>query len=556
MATDESAYLPLKERAESPEREIARLRAALQRAEAEARLSRERLDLAVRSSELGLWYCDLSLPSVAGEDPLLGRLASLRSDASLAKHFGLPAGAVPEPKDLEASIHPEDRDAARAAIVRALDRPGPFAYVFRTRGADGRTRWIRAIGTVSADEAGRAVRFDGVTLDVTEQKAIEDALREAARRKDDFLALLGHELRNPLAAIRNSLALLERPQVTAEAALKARRMMVRQLAQLTRLVDDLLDVSRISRGKIELKRDTFDIAQLVRSTVEDHRTAAETRGLRLSAEVAASPLFVHADAARVGQALGNLLQNALKFSQKGGAVHVRLARSGDAAELEVVDEGIGMDTHTLQTVFEPFRQVDHRRGGLGLGLSVARRLVELNGGTLGASSAGLGKGSRLSMALPLSDHAPVAAPPPEPEPVPTSASRRRVLIVEDNADAAESLAAFLELIGHEVSVAGDGKTGIERARSLSPDIVLCDIDLPVLDGYEVAAALRREPALRGTYLVAMTGYGQAEDKRQARERGFDAHLTKPTDPADLERLLARLPAASPSPVPSVERTFF
>ncbi len=528
-------------------------------AEEAARLSRERLDLVVNAAELGLWFCDLpASPPPPGPERISSLLGGLRASAHLARHFGLHEGAAPELADLDARLHPDDRAAVCAAVERAIEAPGPFDLELRTVGLDDRVRWIRAIGAFSADAEGRPIRFDGVTVDVTEQKAIEAALRESARRKDDFLALLGHELRNPLAPIRNSLAILGLPNVTPEAAAKARTMMERQLGHLTRLVDDLLDVSRISRGKIELKRTTFDLAGLVRSTVEDHRPAAETRGLSLSAELAAERLDVHADATRVAQSVGNLLQNALKFTPAGGRISVRLAGRQELAALVVEDTGIGMDGATLQSVFEPFRQADHRRGGLGLGLAVARRLVELNGGTLGATSPGPGKGSRFELTLPLTEMRAAVDAPRAPAPAAgEAASRRRVLIVEDNLDAADSLAAFLQMIGHQVAVAYDGPSGVERALGFAPEVVLCDIDLPGLDGYAVAAALRKEPALRGAYLVAMTGYGQADDKRRAKETGFDAHLTKPTDPAALERLLARLPSASLTvATPSVEKTFF
>jgi signal transduction histidine kinase/ActR/RegA family two-component response regulator len=517
-----------------------------------------RLDLVIGASELGLWYCDLpSAPPAPGPDRVCGLLAGLRASARFTGHFGLPESAPPTPADLDARLHPDDRAAVRAAVERAIAAPGSFDVELRTVGLDERVRWIRAIGAVSVDAAGRPVRFDGVTVEVTEQKAIEEALQESARRKDDFLALLGHELRNPLAPIRNSLAILGLPNVSPEAAAKARTMMERQLGHLTRLVDDLLDVSRISRGKIELKRTTFDLVGLVRSTVEDHRPAAEARGLALTAELAPERLEVHADATRVAQSFGNLLQNALKFTPPSGRITVRLAGHEGLAALEVEDTGIGMDAATLQHVFEPFRQADHHRGGLGLGLAVAQRLVELNRGTLEVTSPGLGKGSRFRLMLPLAEKNAGAAAPAPPPALAVNASRRRVLIVEDNLDAADSLATFLQMIGHEVAVAYDGPSGVERALGFAPEIVLCDIDLPGFDGYAVAAALREEPALRGTYLVAMTGYGQADDKRRARETGFDAHLTKPTDPAALERLLARLPAAALAvATPSVEKTFF
>ena len=394
--------------------------------------------------------------------------------------------------------------------------------------------------------------IDGVVMtfiDITDRKVWEEALRQAARRKDEFLAMLGHELRNPLAPIRSSLHVLGMANADETQTLRARATIERQVLHLTRLVDDLLDVSRISQGKILLRKERVDLTALLRATMEDHRGALTAGGLGLEVSLPPEPLWVHGDPTRLAQALGNVLHNAGKFTDPGGKVTVAATEvpemgSGGAfrsAEVIVRDTGIGIAPEVLAELFEPFSQappgLDRGRGGLGLGLAVVRRLVELHGGTVAASSAGAGRGTEIRLRLPLdSERAAAAAPEPA---VPSVYRARRCLIIEDNRDAAESMAALLELTGHEVTVAYDGAEGVARARLIQPEVVVCDIGLPgSLDGYAVARALRADPELAGCRLIALTGYGQEEDQRRAREAGFDVHLTKPADPEVLRRLIA------------------
>ncbi len=379
-------------------------------------------------------------------------------------------------------------------------------------------------------------------IDLTDQVKIAEALREADRRKDEFLALLGHELRNPLAPIRNAIHLLREAGDDEELLERLHAMIERQVEHMTRLVDDLLDVSRISQGKILLRRERLDLAELVRHTVEDHRSELLARGLELDLELSPGPFWIEGDRIRLAQMLGNLLHNAAKFTDPGGRVTVELGldATGERAEAAVRDTGIGMDAEMLLRLFETFSQADRSlarsRGGLGLGLALVKGLADLHGGEIDATSGGLGRGSRFILRLPLAS---AAAAPAEPEsPVP-AAHPRRIAIVEDNVDAAESMQLLLELRGFEVATAGDGLAGLELIRRLRPDVVLCDIGLPGgLDGYGVARELRADPAFAGLRLIALTGYGQAEDQRQAQEAGFDLHLTKPVDPAKLFRILA------------------
>ncbi len=392
-------------------------------------------------------------------------------------------------------------------------------------------------------------------VDVTENVETAEALREADRRKDEFLAMLGHELRNPLAPIRNAVQILRQAGHDEALLEMARGMIDRQVSHLARLVDDLLDVSRISRGKVLLRKERLDLAELVRDTVEDHRRGLEAGGLTVELTLSGGPLWVEGDGTRLAQVLGNLLNNAGKFTDPGGRVTVELSGGTQAgtsplgmagmAEITVEDTGIGMDPEMLERLFETFSQadrtLDRSRGGLGLGLALVKGLMELHGGEVQAGSAGLGRGSRFTLRLPLAAAAEATSREESVTPDRGAASRR-VLVIEDNVDAAESMQMLLELSGFEVETAMDGRAGLEAARRFQPDVVLCDIGLPGgMDGYAVARELRADDALRPVRLIALTGYGQAEDRLRAYAEGFDLHLTKPVDPALLPDLLAKTP---------------
>jgi signal transduction histidine kinase len=392
---------------------------------------------------------------------------------------------------------------------------------------------------LAEDLAGRAA----IALD---NARLYQNIQEGDRRKDEFLAMLAHELRNPLAPIRNAVHVLRLVGVQQPPLAQARDMIDRQVTHMARLIDDLLDMSRLSRGKILLRKERVDLVEVVRATVEDYRSMLEATGLHLQVRLPEAPLYTHGDPTRLAQVVGNVLHNANKFTDAGGRVSVELAAEGavESAVIAVRDTGIGMDAEVLGRVFEAFsqadRSLDRSRGGLGLGLALVKGLVELHGGEVAVASDGPGKGTALTIRLPLGT---------EPTPVrqvavPARATRaaRRVLVIEDSPDAAESMRMLLAMTGHQVEVSATGVAGVERAREFRPDVVLCDIGLPGgMDGYAVARALRRDAELSSVFLVAATGYGQAEDQRRAREAGFDAHLTKPVDFAELQRLLALLP---------------
>ncbi len=483
------------------------------------------------------------------------RIYGYRADEITGRHF-----SAFYPQDAK------DRDWPAEELRRALAEPVVEDEGWRVR-KDGSRFWSNVVITALRDETGTLRGFSKVTRDLTERKKWEDALRqlhgeleqrvrdrtadlaaandalkEADRRKDEFLAMLAHELRNPLAPIRTGLQVLSLPQADRSATDKVREMMVRQIQHMGRIVDDLLDVSRIQQRKVTLRRERVDLVRLVRLAVEDHEPAYETAGVTLTLEAPADPVWVHGDQTRLTQVVGNLLHNALKFTDKGGAVSVRVAGDGsDRATIAVRDTGVGIEPDMLARLFEPFAQADRSlarsKGGLGLGLALVKGLTDLHGGHVRAASAGPGQGAEFVIELPVQTES-IPAPAPTPPP-PNDRGRLRVLVVEDNQDAADSLRVLLELFGYTVEVAYSGQAGVEAATTWHPDVILCDIGLPGLDGYKLAAQLRQNPATAATRLIALTGYGTDEDRRRSKEAGFDAHLTKPADPAALRALLNR-----------------
>jgi PAS domain S-box-containing protein len=387
--------------------------------------------------------------------------------------------------------------------------------------------------------------------DVTERVSSEEELRQRAaalaqanRHKDDFLAMLAHELRNPLGPTRNAVQILQLISSPDPGFQKAKDIIARQVTHMARLIDDLLDVSRLSLGKILLRSERHDLVRLVRQTTEDYRSILEASGIGLQVELSAKPLWIQGDATRLAQMVGNLLHNAQKFTDVGGSVKVRAWADGQWAHVGVKDSGIGMQPETIARIFDTFSQADRSlarsRGGLGLGLALIKGLAELHGGSVHATSPGLGLGSEFVIRLPLGAGPDVM--PVEMESKSEENQSYRILVIEDNRDAAESTRMLLSLIGHEVQIAHTGEAGVSLARNFHPQVILCDIGLPGgMTGYDVAKRLRLEPALKSTYLIALTGYGRDEDHQQTHAAGFDLHLIKPVDFTHLRRILATLP---------------
>ena len=370
-----------------------------------------------------------------------------------------------------------------------------------------------------------------------------DALKESDRRKNEFLAMLAHELRSPLAPIRNALHIMRLAGANGEAVASETEMMERQVGQMVRLVDDLLDVSRISRGKIELRKDRVELASAVNHAVEAARTLVQCMEHDLTVTLPPLPIYLNADPTRLAQVLGNLLSNACKFTDKGGRISLTVEREGKQAVIQVRDNGIGIAADQLPRIFDMFMQVDtsleRSVSGLGIGLTLAKNLVEMHDGTLEVHSAGAGQGSEFVVRLPIM----VETPNPRPEPTvsePTTTSARRILVVDDNRVSADSLARLLKLTGNETHTAYDGLEAVQAAATLRPDVVLLDIGLPKLNGYEVARRIREQPWGKTMVMVALTGWGQEEDRRKSSESGFNGHMVKPIDHAELMKLLASL----------------
>jgi signal transduction histidine kinase/CheY-like chemotaxis protein len=377
--------------------------------------------------------------------------------------------------------------------------------------------------------------------DVTQLKAAVEEAKLAVRRRDQFLAMLSHELRNPLGAITNAMQVMDRPDVSRQASDKARAVVGRQIEQMSRLIDDLLDVSRVTQGKIELKRQLLSISHVVRDAVETIRASIEERRQHLYLDAADDSFVVDGDPSRLQQIVVNLLTNAVKYTPPGGCIGVTVRRSGQGqAVVQVQDSGKGVPNTMLESIFDMFVQADETldrgQGGLGVGLTLVRALVTMHGGTVSAKSAGRGRGTTFEVRLPL-----VAVPLPIVVAAPQSAKLneiKRVLVVDDNADCREMLQMLLELDGFEVSTADDGFSAVEAIRRIRPDIALVDIGLPGIDGYQVARQVRRESGLEQMHLVALTGYGRPADREAALAAGFDAHLVKPLDPNELAKILA------------------
>ncbi len=406
----------------------------------------------------------------------------------------------------------------------------------------GTPQFMRCAYAPEHDEQGSVVGLVAAIVNITERRRVEQQLQEADRRKDEFLATLAHELRNPLAPIRNSLELMKRAGADAALLAVARDTMGRQVTLMQRLIDDLLDVSRITRNALELRRQQVDLAEIVGQAIEASQPLADEAGHAILVELPPEPIRLDGDPVRLAQVFSNLLNNACKYTPPGGRIELIVQRSHSEVTVTVRDNGIGIEPALLPRVFEIFEQGDRSlertQGGLGIGLTLVKQLVELHGGRVEARSAGSGHGSTFTVRLPVQTLAASNGMPPLPGPQDPDAPPRRVLVVDDNQDGAESLAMLLRIAGHETRLAHDGLAAVETAQEFAPHLILLDIGLPKLNGYEVAQRIRDSALGHEVTLVALTGWGQQEDRRRSKEAGFDGHLVKPVDYAELMSWIA------------------
>jgi signal transduction histidine kinase len=499
-------------------------------------VSRARLDYATRLSGVGFWYCDLPFDFLEWDD-------------RVKEHFFFPPSARVTIDDFYARIHAEDRAPTRDAIEASIRNKTPYDIVYRTVHPETREiKWIRALGGTDYGPDGTPTHFDGVTVDVSAQKAdqlrlaqLNDQLREQDRRKDEFIATLSHELRNPLAPIRAAAKVIASPQAAPAQLRQAQLIVERQIGHMALLLDDLLDIARITQGKLQLKKEKLALIPVVDAAVEAVRPTLDGKNQQLEVSLPSEAILVEADHLRLSQVISNLLMNAVKYSDPGSRIELSGTVSGDTLVLSVKDNGIGIAPESIVGIFEMFSQVDsvagRSEGGLGIGLALVKGIVELHGGGVEARSQGLGTGSEFIVRLPMAGRLPAAARPAA-EPGQQNSTRRRVLVADDNRDAAESLAMLLEMAGHEVRVAHHGRAALSVAQVFRPDTALLDIGMPDMSGYEVAQSLRREPWAANLRLIALTGWGQESDRRRAIDAGFDFHLIKPVDPDKLAHLIS------------------
>jgi PAS domain S-box-containing protein len=508
---------------------------SIRRAEATSRELRRQLEIAVDASELGTFHCEIPLGRIIWNE-------------QCKRHFWLAPEAEIDFDLFYSILHPNDRERTRQAVEACVYGGQPYDIEYRTVSPEGAIKWIRATGRTTYDEHQQPVRFDGTTREVTDRKQAEEALTEANRRKDEFLATLAHELRNPLAPLRNSLHLLRLSGELSSSLDPVRDIMERQVEQMVRLIDDLLDVSRISRGKIELQKEAVELVTIVSTAVETAQPLIDAAGHQLALSLPAEPMILDADPVRLAQIIGNLLNNAAKYTNPGGQIWLTAHNEGNEAVISVRDTGLGIPADMLPLVFEMFAQVDRTltraQGGLGIGLTLAKTLVEMHGGRIVAHSDGPDQGSEFLVYLPMlrdSQRRPAQTSPKQSSR--TSVLRRRILVVDDTRAAGYVLGKLLETMGQQIFTATDAAAALESARRERPDLVISDIGMPNMDGYELARRLRKEPGLEGLLLVALTGYGQESDKQRAKEAGFDYHLVKPVSLEALQDLLQSLPAS-------------
>jgi PAS domain S-box-containing protein len=499
----------------------------------------EQLRLATEAADVGLW----DVHPAAG---------TLFWPATVKAMFGIAADQPVSMDDFYAGLHPSDREHTAAAFADACNPELRSLYdvEFRTVGKeDQKIRWVAAKGRAIFDDAGRCIRVIGTAIDITQRKASEEALRnsekrlrESDRKKDEFLAMLAHELRNPLAPINAAADLLALTNSGDERVKKATSTISRQVKHMTSLVDDLLDVSRVTRGLVALERSGLDAKQIVSDAIEQSRPMLEGRHHRFAVHIPSEPAYVLGDHKRLVQVLTNVLNNAAKYTPEGGSIVLRMEVDAAAVRLCVKDNGIGMRAEVVEQAFDMFTQAertsDRTQGGLGIGLALVKSLVELHHGTVTAHSEGPGQGSEFFITLPRLDPPDLVSSPAECPVHLSNNERLRLLIVDDNRDAAQMLSMYLEAAGYDTIVQHDAQSALQRACVDGPHACLLDIGLPGMDGNQMAQQLKAHPATKRSLLIAITGYGHEHNRQKSAEAGFDHYLVKPVNMDQLQRILA------------------
>jgi PAS domain S-box-containing protein len=449
------------------------------------------------------------------------------------------------PRSFMEAVHPEDRERVQSDVLERQSQGEQIDKEYRVVRPDGSIRWVRDRAFPVKDAAGHFYRLVGIIDDFTERKHAEEALKEASRRKDEFLATLAHELRNPLAPIRNAVQVFRMTDLADPQLRSTLDIIDRQVQQMVRLIDDLLDISRITTGKLQLRKERIELSAAIQTALEAARPAIDGHAHELTLTLPSGTTYLNADPIRLAQVFSNLLNNAAKYTEKGGHIWLTAERQGKEIVVSVRDTGIGIAAEHLPNLFEMFSQItpalERSQGGLGIGLALVRGLVELHGGSVEARSAGPGRGSEFTVRLPIVDAAVQARQEPGGETSKSSAGPKyRILVADDLRDSVDSLALMLQFAGHDIQIAYDGLEAVQTAAAFRPDVVVLDIGMPKMNGYEVAHHIRQQPWGKEMLLIALTGWGQEEDKRRAFEAGFDHHLTKPVGAAALEKLLTRI----------------